>query len=95
MTSEKMRELLLARESAVTAENRADALLLEMSAELQELHLVVGMVCAHLSFLTSIEAPLVDHLRELPDRMDHVVAEGICRGGGITLDRMVSHFDEI
>lgn len=56
MTSEKMRELLLARESAVTAENRADALLLEMSAELQELHLVVGMVCAHLSPPSSIEA---------------------------------------
>lgn len=60
-------KLLLARENAVAAGHRADALLSERSTKLQVIRLVVSMVCAHLSPLLSTEAPLVDRLWELPD----------------------------
>lgn len=71
------------------------ALLLERSAELQELCLVVGTVCAHLSPLSSTKVPLIDHIWELPNHVERAVAKGICPGGGHALGRMVSHFYEV
>jgi hypothetical protein len=90
-----MCELLLARENVVAAGCQANALLSGRSVELQELHQVVGMVCAHLSPSPSIEVPLIDRPQKLPDRVEHAIAEGICWGGGVTLGWMVSHFDDI
>jgi hypothetical protein len=94
-TIEKMHELLLAYENVVAAGCRADTLVLERNSELQKLHLVASMVCAHLSPPPSTEAPLIDRQRELPDHVERFVVEGICRGGCIALGQMVSHFDEI
>jgi hypothetical protein len=49
VATEKTHELLLARVSAIDAGCLVDTLLPERSAKLQELRLVVDMVCAHLS----------------------------------------------
>jgi hypothetical protein len=92
---EKTCELLLANENVVAAGRREDTLVSERNSKLQELCLVASMVCAHLSPPPSTEAPLIDRLWELPDHVEHFVVEGICRGGGIALGQMVSHFDEI
>jgi hypothetical protein len=94
-TIEKTRELLLTYENVVAAGHRADTLVSERNSKLQELCLVAGMVCAHLSPPPSTEAPLIDCLRELPDHVERFVAEGISQGGGIAFGQMVSHFDEI
>jgi hypothetical protein len=94
-TMKKVRELLLAHENVGVVGRRTDALLSERSAELQELRLVVGTVCAHLSPLPSTKVPLIDRLWELPNHVERAIAEGICPGGGVALGRMVSHFYEV
>lgn len=95
VAAEKMCELLLAHENVIVAGHQAIALLSKRSAELQELRLVVGTVCAHFSPPPSTKVPLIDRLRDLPNSMERAVAKGICRCGGVALGRMVSHFDEI
>lgn len=51
-------KLLLARENAVAAGHRADALLSERSTKLQVIRLVVSMVCAPISLLCCRLRPL-------------------------------------
>lgn len=92
---EKTRKLLLARENSVTAGCRTDALLSERSSEHQELYLVASIVCDYLFPPSLTKAPLIDRLREVPNRVECSIAEGVSRGGGVALRRMVSHFDEI
>lgn len=60
--AEKMRELLLARENVVAAGRQAKTLLKEKEVEIQELRVVIGTVCAHLSPLPLTEASLVFRL---------------------------------
>lgn len=92
---EKTCKLLLACENAVTAGCRTDALLSERSSEHQELRLVASIVCDYLFPPSLTKAPLIYRLQEVPNRVECSVAEGVSRGGGVTLGRMVSHFDEI
>lgn len=94
-TIEKTRELSLARKNAIVVGRRVYALPSERSFELHELCLVSGMVCAHLSPPPSAEVLLVERPQELPDHVERSVAKGVCRGGGVALGQMVSHFDEI
>jgi hypothetical protein len=77
--------MLLDRENAVVVGRRVDALLWKKERRTPR----APSGCRHgvRPSLSSVvdRGALVDRLRELPDRVDRAVAEGICRGDVIAL----------